>query len=219
MAPQTPADNSTATAPSANGAPVQSTTPAQPAEQTGQQPNQPQYVTKADLEQAIELGVRRAQQSARDRAQNIENQVKAMSERLGTLNIPVTPELTEKIRAQAAQQLDTQLEQPSAPGPAASEPQEGNPVFDWTMEVFADEGLEIKPEDPEYKQVRAALDDPNGSMVKYQKTVLKAIEQKRERVTSEKESADARVSGGGEDSGKLLGADVNPHDLFQRAHR
>lgn len=216
---QTLPNDPTATQPPASG-PVQSDQPAQPADASGQQSDAKQFVTKEDLAKAIEMGVRRAQQSARDRTQKIETVVQDIATRLGRLDVPLTPELTEKIRAQAAAELDETQDEDAAPQPEspASDPGAGNPVFDWTMEFYQAEGLDIKPTDPEFAEVRKALDDPQGSMVKYQRVVMKAVDQKRDRLSSEKETADARVLSGGQQS-NVLGPDVNPLELFQAAHR
>jgi hypothetical protein len=174
-------------------------TPAQPAETPEQPAEQPQYVTKEELAAAVELGVRRAQQSARDRSQKIEDQVKAITARLEKAGATVSPEITQNLRQQVEQELDTQTpDQPAAaaPGTPASMPGTGDPVYDWTMEAYKTEGIDIKPTDPEFALVKAALDDPAGNMFKYQRTVMRAIDTKRERTAASQNTADARVLGG-----------------------
>jgi hypothetical protein len=197
-------------------------TPAQPAAAPEQPAEQPQYVTKEELAAAVELGVRRAQQSARDRTQKIETQVNELTARLTKAGVSVTPEITQNLQQQVAQELDTQEpEQPQAAAtqtPASVPGQAGNPVFDWTMEAYRTEGLEVKPADPEFAAIKAALDDQNGNFYTYQKTVLKAIEAKRERTTSQRETADARVLGGGtQPSGQVQ--PKTAHDAWKVAYK
>jgi hypothetical protein len=197
-------------------------TPAQPAAAPEQPAEQPQYVTKEELAAAVELGVRRAQQSARDRTQKIETQVNELTARLTKAGVSVTPEITQNLQQQVAQELDTQEpEQPQAAAtqtPASVPGQAGNPVFDWTMEAYRTEGLEVKPADPEFAAIKAALDDQNGNFYTYQKTVLKAIEAKRERTTSQRETADARVLGGGtQPSGQV--APRTAHEAWEQAYK
>jgi hypothetical protein len=190
--------------------------------QQPQAQGQPQYVTKEQLAAAVELGVQRAQQSARDRTHKIEQNVKTIEANLAKIGVTVTPEMTEKIREQTVANLETQEATPpaadSSSSVASDEIAEGHPVFDWTKALYADEGLAITPADPEFAKVKLALEDPNGSFVKYQKVVVRAIDQKRDRLASSDESADARILGDAHQS-TALGQDINPHDLFQAAHR
>jgi hypothetical protein len=177
-----------------------------PEEQVTERP-----VTRKELEEAVALGVQRAQQSARDRTQRIETEVKALTDRLEQLDVPVTPEITAKLRTQVATEMETQ-EQPET---QTDEQPTGNPVYDWTMELYKTEGIEIKPTDPEWKEVKAALDDPNGSMIKYQKVMLRAIDSKRERTATESQTADARTLGTGQTSGQAPAA-KSARDLWKR---
>jgi hypothetical protein len=174
-------------------------TPA-PAATPEQQADQPKYVTKEELAEAIELGFRRAQKSAKSRTQAVEAQVNAIKAQLEKAGAVISPEITQNLRQQVETELDTQeAAPPTAPGaaPASAQPGTGDPVFDWTVEAYKAEGIEIKPGDPEFKAIKAALDDPAGNWIKYQKTVLQAIETKRERTASQTATADARTLGGG----------------------
>jgi hypothetical protein len=209
-APQSPASETP---------PVQ--TPAPAATQETQE-DQPKYVTKEELAAAIELGFRRAQKSAKSRTLAVETQVTELKTRLEKAGIAVTPEITQNLRQQAADELEDQdVDQPqtaAAQTPASVPGQAGNPVFDWTMEAYKAEGIDIKPTDPEFAEIKKVLDDPAGNMYVYQKTVLKAIETKRERTTSQRETADARVLGGGtQPSGQV--APRTAHEAWEQAYK
>jgi hypothetical protein len=176
------------------------TTPAQPAEAQEKPAETPSYVTKEDLMQFGDTIVKRINMASKDRTQRIETEVKAITARLEKAGATVSPEITQNLRQQVEAELETQElpQQPAAAAPTtpASAPGTGDPVYDWTMEAYKTEGLDIKPTDPEFSQIKAALDDPAGNMFKYQKTVMKAIDAKRERTASQTATADARVLGG-----------------------
>lgn len=199
--------------------PIEETTPeleTAEADVTEQQSEQEAPVTRKELAAAVEEGFRRASQSAKSRAQAIENQVKNLTETMKKLNVDVTPEMTSKLREQATAEIDQSQQQAQQPN-ADDAPGTGNPVYDWTMAIYKEEGLDIKPTDPEWKLIKAALDDPNGNMPKYQRTVLRAIDTKRTRTTSASETASARVIGaGGEPSGQAPATSARA--LWERAH-
>lgn len=175
-------------APSAPTTP-ESTPPTEPTV-VAQEQQEEKPITRRELDEAIEAGFRRAQQSSKARALNIETKVNELTEQLKNLSIPVTPEITAKLRERAESEVD---QPPTQPGESLPP---GNPVYDWTMALYKEEGLDIKPADPEWAAVKAALDDPDGNMVKYQRIVMKAIETKRTRQASEQDAASARVAGG-----------------------
>ena len=196
-----PTPSSQATPAPASATPPEQTTPVTQTEATEQPAETKQYVTKEELAAAVELGVRRAQQSARDHSKKVEDQVRALTTKLEKAGAVVSPEITNSLRQQVEAELLTEQTpaSPAVPGqpPASATPGTGDPIFDWTMEAYKAEGIEIKPTDPEFPQIKAALDDPAGNMFKYQKAVLKAIETKRERTASQTAAADARTLGGG----------------------
>ncbi len=209
--------NSQATPAPASATPPEQS-PATPAAAPEQPAEQPKYVTVEQMEEAVERGVRRAQQSSRDRSQKIETEVKAITARLEKAGATVSPEITNNLRQQVEAELD---EAPPATAPAAApasaQPGTGDPVFDWTVEAYKAEGIEIKPGDPEFKQIKAALDDPAGNWIKYQKTVLQAIETKRERTASQTATADARVLGAGNQPPGPA-APKTAHEAWQQAY-
>lgn len=191
-----PVGDTPATTPAAQPA-TSPQTPA-PAETGEQKQDQPQYVTKEMLAEAIEQGVRRAQQSAADRTRNVENRVKELTATLSKF-VPVTPEIEAKAREQAQAEVDAQPADPSqeATPQGAGEPGQGNPVFDVTQGYFQEIGMTVEKSDPEWKAIQQSLDDPNGSMAKYMVTLQKAVTAKQVRVSEQSAAAPARVVGGG----------------------
>lgn len=193
--------------------------PAQPAEQK-ETPKEQKFVTEDQLAAAVEKGVRRAQQSAADRNRTIEARVSELAQQVSKFT-KVTPEMQQQMVRQATDEVDQALSATSQEStePETDDPGEGNPVYAWTRDYFTVEGLTIEKDDPEYKQIRTALDDPSGTFAKYTKVVMKAVEEKRQRMDADKEAADARTLGAGSGTSNALGTDVNVLDLFQDAHR
>lgn len=173
--------------------PATEPTQAQPKETS----KEPDYVTKDDLKQFGDSLAKRINMASRDRTNKIETQVKAIVAQLEKAGAPPSPEVTQKLREQVAEALEDDGE-PAPEAPAGATDKTDNPVFDWTMEAYRTEGIEILATDPEFAAIQAALSDPTGTMYKYQKVVMGAIETKRQRTTSRQETADARVIGGGQ---------------------
>lgn len=185
---------------------------------TEAQPEQGAPVTRQELAAAIEDGFRRAQQSAKSRTQKIEQQVQGLTDYIKKLNVEVTPDIAERLREQATAQVDQVDQQAQTEASPEGVPSSGNPVYDWTVAFYKTEGIEIKPADPEFQAIKAALGDPNGNMLKYQRVVMKAIDQKRERTASASETAAARVLGsGGGTSGQAPAKSA--HSMWERAHK
>jgi hypothetical protein len=189
-------------------------TPAQAAPEQQQQEQQP--LTRKDVEEIVGKVFQRVQQSSRDRDRNIEAKVQELTKVVQTAGLQITPDVTAKLREQAEATVD---QQPTTPEPAQQAEGDfgpGNPVFNATMDIFKEEGVEITRQDPEWSQVQAGLDDPNGNPVKYAKTLMKAIETKRTRVASQSQNADARTLGGGASSGEVTAKSAR--DYWQNAH-
>lgn len=186
------------------------------AQPSGAQQEQPKYVTEEMLAEAIEKGFRRAQQSAADRTRTIEGKVNELTQRMQSLGVQVTPEIQAKMQQQAEQEVDAPPSPAAAQAPA-EEIGAGNPVYDWTMAYYQEAGQTINTSDPEWAAVKAALDDPAGSMVKYQLTVIKAVEQKRARVEQGSAAANARVVGSGSSTGTATAGSAK--DYWERAHK
>jgi hypothetical protein len=190
-------------------------TPAQAAPEQQQQEQQP--LTRKDVEEIVGKVFQRAQQSSRDRDRNIEAEVQKLTQVIQKAGLQVTPEAATKLREQAEAVVDQQQPAPEQPGaPAQDEPGPGTVVFDWTTAYYKTVGAEIAKTDPEYQQVKAALDDPNGSLVAYQIAVQKAVEAKKVRVASQSQNADARTLGEGSSSGQVTAK--NARSYWDVAH-
>jgi hypothetical protein len=205
--------------PQATVPPTGETAPQAPAAQSAppeQQAERP--VTRKELEDAVETAFRRAQQSSRDRTNKVETEVQRLTQVIQKAGLQVTPEAATKLREQAEAVVDQQLPAapPEQPG-AQDEPGPGTVVYDWTTAYYKTIGAEITKTDPEYQQVKAALDDPNGSLVAYQIAVQKAVQAKQSRIASQSTNADARILGGGTGSGPV--AAKNARELLERAHK
>lgn len=70
-------------------------------------------------------------------------------------------------------------------------------VYAQIGETFAEAGVEVNQNDPEFKGIDAALRDPKGSLAKTLRAANKAAEEKAARLKAHKEGAAARISGGG----------------------
>ena len=197
-----------------------STTPAPkpaPVAEAPEQQTEQQFVTKEEMARAVEEGFRRAQQSAKSRAQAVEARVTALATSIeGLTSTPLNAEQKVKLREQVEAEIDQQntQEPPEEPTPGFSD---GNPVYDWTMETYKLEGVTITQNDPEWAQIKATLDDPQGNIIAYQRTVFKAIEAKRQRTASQSQTADARVISEGQPSGQAPAK--SGHQMFKDAHR
>jgi hypothetical protein len=200
--------------------PTGETTPQAPAAQSAPQEQQADKpVTRKELEDAVENAFRRAQQSSRDRTNKVETEVQRLTQVIQKAGLQVTPEAATKLREQAEAVVDQQqpAAQPEQPGaPAQDEPGPGTVVYDWTTAYYKTIGAEIAKTDPEYQQVKAALDDPNGSLVAYQIAVQKAVAAKQSRIASQSQNADARTLGEGSSSGQVTAK--NARSYWDVAH-
>jgi hypothetical protein len=70
-------------------------------------------------------------------------------------------------------------------------------VMDQVEAVFAEAGIRVTTNDPEYKAIESAWNDPKGSLAKTLIVVNQAAEKKANRIASLKKNAGARVVGGG----------------------
>lgn len=192
--------------------PPETPAPAAPAEQ--QQEQQP--LTRKDVEEIVGKVFQRVQQSSRDRDRNIEAKVQELTKVIQQAGYQVTPEAAAKLREQAEATVDQQQAPTQPEQQAEGDFGPGNQVFDATMAIFKEEGVEIGKTDPEWSQIQAALDDPNGSPIKYGKALTRAIEAKRTRVTSQQQNANARTLGGGTSSGSTPAKSAR--DYFEQAH-
>lgn len=175
--------------------------PEKGSDQENKQPATPQYLTMDQVEALLEKRdaqlMGRFQQSSRDRQKVIQSELEGIKTMLTASNVKVTPEMETTFRKQIEDKLDAPKEPEQKPGQSD---QAGDPaqfIYNETMVIFRDEGLNVTENDPEWKIIRAALDDPQGNITKYRREVLKAVETKRTRLTDTEDNADVRVNAGG----------------------
>lgn len=178
----------------------------------------PEYVTKKDLEQFGSELARRLKQSARDRDRAIEQQLQAMKKRIESAGVQLGPEQEAKLRQSIADELEGGEGDEADPETNAGD-DDVHPVFKMTANIFAQEGVEITAQDPEFKDVDAALNDPNGSMEKYLSVLYTAIGAKKSRLANQQESASARTASGGASDKKGQFVAKNAADYWSRAYK
>jgi hypothetical protein len=159
-------------------------------------PVQPAYVTKAELEQMMTETLRRVKQSDRDRAKQTDDKLNAIRTRLETGGAQLTPSQVNVLREQIENESEVPAQAPaSALTPEMKE--QADYVYAQLDATFEDVGAIVTPNDPEYKAIKEALDDPKGSLAKVIRIAGKAAEAKAARVASQKENAAARTIGNG----------------------
>ena len=175
---------------------AQTNTPAVDAPET---PAQPAYVTKEELERTTAEIIRRVQQSSKDRAKQITNELSAIKSRLEVTGVQLSAQQEDALRNKISDELENPAEQAGAQ--ASALPPEVQAQVNWMYsqidETFADIGTKVTPNDPEWKAVQTAIDDPKGSFSKVILAAGKAANAKAERVNDQKTNAPARVVSGG----------------------
>lgn len=190
------------------------TTPADPtAEQTStqevpakeappkEQQETPQYVTREELERHSAELLRRVKQSSSDRAREVDRRFDEIKASMETRQAPLSVEQQSVLR----QQIEKQVDGPEQDGQAQSTGEQAIQSLNaFIGAVFADVGVAVTVNDPEFKALQDSIDrawtvDGPQGLVMVQRAAIKAAEAKAARVTSQKNSAQARVvSGGGE---------------------
>lgn len=184
-----------ATSPGQEQTPALVTTPQGEAQEKQQAP---QYVTKEELGQITEEILRRAKQSDRDRAKQINDELLEIKTLVTKTGVQITPEQEAKLREELTDKIDAELPtQGQSAAPTASQPA---PVDKFLADVFAEAGTQVTPNDPEWKDLQAVLDktwnDPQG-LPKVLVAATKAATAKAARTAAMQETAAARVGGGG----------------------
>lgn len=178
---------------------TEQTQPGVSAENT-QETQQPQFVTKDDLAQFGNQIVKQLKQSARDRDNRIEQEVKALKARLEPLNVPLTPQQESALRTQIAEQLETEEAEPE---PQAIQPGQNaddlvNQFVNESLSIFGD-NVKANPNSPYFADLQKALtanfNNPNPAAVN--KAIFEYGKKEAARLANQVENADARVIGNG----------------------
>lgn len=170
----------------------------QPAENT-QETQQPQFVTKEDLAQFRNQIVKQLKQSARDRDNRIEQEVKALKDRLTPLNVPLSPQQESALRTQIAEQLEAEDAQPEQQAPPSGNADDVvNQFINESLAVFG-EGVKANPNSPYFADLQKALTENfnNPSPAAVNKAIFEYGTKEAKRIANQSANADARVIGSG----------------------
>ncbi|MBI5942877.1 MAG: hypothetical protein HY864_00795 [Chloroflexi bacterium] len=162
-------------------------------------PVSPSYVTKEELDQILAENFRRTKQSERDRMKQIDDKLSAIKTRLEAGGTQLTPQQVNALREQIEEEGGSEGQAAAQASATTPEMQaQAEFVYAQLEATFADVGTKVTPNDPEYREIQAVLDDPKGSLPKLIRVAARQAEAKAERITSLKQGAAARaVSAGG----------------------
>lgn len=197
---------------------VQETTTDEVSPQTEPQKEKP--LTAEEYRQIAREEATRVAQSQVAKSENRTNQ--RIQERFAALEanksvLKLTDEQVQTAQDAIIKEETMKAYQPQPSGQQASGPQAQAPsddmirqqvefVYGQIQAAFETAGTEVTRNDPEYKEIEAAMSDPKGSLAKTLLAAGKAAESKLARVSAHKETAKARVPGGG-------GNSSNPNDI------
>lgn len=187
--------------------PQEAPVPEQDVEPTPAEP-EPQTEKPLSLEEYRQIAREEALRAAQSQVAKGENRIQrfiqekfqALEASKGVLNLSdeQVAQAKKDIVAQAYEQPDAAAET-TAPQPDAEAQlrSQSEFVFNQIDAVLAEHGVQITPNDPEFKTIDAALRDPQGSLAKTMLTTAKAAASKAQRLAQTKGSAPARVAGSG----------------------
>lgn len=160
--------------------------------------SQPQYVTKEEFDRLMADNLRRMKQSDKDRAANVDKKLNDILSRFEKGNAQLSQQQVDVLRQQIEDETEPQTQ--GAP-PASSVTPEMQANSDYISgelaHLWEETGVSVTPNDPEFTQIKAVLDNPQGNMAKLMYAAGKAAETKAARIERLKENADARVIAGG----------------------
>jgi hypothetical protein len=205
-----------ATPPEPTLAQTPSTTEAAP-----ETPETPVYVTKEELDQLMAETLRRAKQSDRDRMKQIDEKLTTIKARLEAGGDQLTPSQVNVLREQIEEEGNVTQAQAPASALTPEMQAQADFVFMQIDETFADMGIQVTVNDPEWKGIKDALDDPKGSLAKAIRAATKAADAKAARVASQKDNAAARTVSGGGSQTQTAGTFVatSSQDYWKNAHK
>ncbi len=164
-----------------------------------EKPASPTYVTKEELDQIMAETLRRAKQSDKDRMKQIDDKLNTIKTRLESGGTQLTPQQVNVLREQIEEEGDVKQVAAQASAMTPEVQAQVDFIYDQLDETFADVGTTVTINDPEWAAIKAALDDPKGSLAKMIRVAAKQAEAKAARVASQQAAAPARaVSAGGQ---------------------
>jgi hypothetical protein len=183
-------------------------------------PASPVYVTEEALEQKAAEIIRRMKQSDKDRMKQIDTKLSDIKSRLEAGGDQLTPSQVNVLREQIENEGEVQAQAPASALTPEMQAQ-ADYVYGQLDETFADIGTHVTVNDPEWKGIKDALDDPKGSLAKALRAATKAAEAKAARVASQKDNAAARTVSGGGSQTQTAGTLVvtSSQDYWKNAHK
>lgn len=198
-------------------------TQATPQEQGQEQ--QPQYVTKADLETFSKQIVGQIKQSDKDRGKRIEGELASIKDLVSKTGVQLNPQQEQALRVEIGERLDQETS-PSENSQAQLPTQQAasnDPVADFAKSIFDEIGTTVNQNDPEWAKIKEALDknfnDPTpAALARVTAAFTVAAQTKAARVSTNQESAAARVGGGGNSTKGFYDETKSALDYLEEAH-
>lgn len=168
------------------------------------QEQQPQYVTKADLDTFAKQIVGQIKQSDKDRGKRIEGELASIKELVSKTGVQLNPQQEQALREELGERIDSETS-PETTSQAQLPTQQvasNDPVADFAKSIFEEVGTTVTPNDPEWAKIKEALDknfnDPTpAALARVTAAFTVAAQTKAARVSTNQETAAARVGGGG----------------------
>jgi hypothetical protein len=183
--------------------------------------DQPQYVTREELERRDAEILRRVKQSSSDRQRQIDKQISEIKDQMATREAPLSPEQESVLRQQIEKQIDGP--EPEERNDPSSNDNAIQQLNQFVGAVFAEVGTTVTINDPEFKELQDKIDEawtidgPRGLVV-VQRAAEKAATAKALRVSSQKKGAAARVVSGGEQRPSGEAPAKSASDLWNKAY-
>jgi hypothetical protein len=179
-------------------------------EQAAESPaeTEPQQEKAPSLEEYRQIAREEAIRAAQSQVAKGENRIQrfiqekfqALEASKGVLNLSdeQVKQAKKDIVAQAYESApEAEAETAAAPTPDAMIQQQAEFVYSQIDAVFNEHGVTITPNDPNFKELEKALNDPQGSFAKTLVVANKIAAAAAARTAQKKESAAGRVTGGG----------------------
>jgi hypothetical protein len=162
---------------------------------SGQQVPETQKEPQMSVDEVRRIAREEALRTSQSLTDKAEDRMKKHLDTLKAANVKVTPEQEQGLRST----ITKEVMEEARGGQASSQPAPGgdNPVMQFVAGIIAEEGVQILDGDPELGEVTKALQDPKATYHSIHKALTKAIDTKRERLSTSQEKANLRVLGVG----------------------
>lgn len=199
---------------------------AQTTPQENGQEQQPQFVTKADLDQFANKIVTQIKQSDKDRSKRIEGELSAIKDLVSKTGVQLNPQQEQALREEISERLDQETSPETTSQTQLANPQAvSDPVAEWAKGIFDEVGTTVTKNDPEWAKIQEALDknfnDPSpAALARVTAAFTVAAQTKAARVSTNQESAVARLGGGGAAaSGTTIDPNAPASNFWKEAYK